>query len=58
MNERMQQFEVGDPTLSVESSWGVEGYVQASFDGVELRAAVYRNWFDNFIYLAATRLRL
>ena len=51
-----QQFEIGDDTLGVESSWGVEPYLQASFGGTNLRIAAFRNWFDDFIFLAATGL--
>jgi len=49
-----QQYEIGDATLSTESSWGAEAYVRGNLGPVELSASVYRNWFDNFIYLAAT----
>lgn len=49
-----QQFELGDPSLAVESSWGVEGYLRGEIGRADLSATVYRNWFDNFIYLAET----
>ncbi len=49
-----QQFEVGDPTLSEESSWGAEGYVRGEIGEVKVNASVYRNWFGDFIYLAGT----
>ena len=49
-----QQFEIGDPDLVTESAWGVEGYVRASLGGSDLRIAVYRNWFDDYIDLVET----
>ncbi|MBH5321656.1 TonB-dependent receptor [Aurantiacibacter sediminis] len=49
-----QNFEIGDPDLDVESAWGIEGYVDASIGPVQLRASVYNNWFDDFIYLMET----
>ncbi|WP_271078821.1 TonB-dependent receptor [Aurantiacibacter sp. MUD61] len=49
-----QQFEVGDPTLDVESSWGMEAYLRGEVGEVKINASVYRNWFGDFIYLAAT----
>ena len=48
-----QQFEVGDPTLGVESSYGVEGYLRGTVGDVQINAAVYRNYFSDFIYLSA-----
>lgn len=50
------QYERGDLNLRREAAWGAEGYVQASAGGADLRLAVYRNWFDAFIYLANTGL--
>ena len=49
-----QQFEIGDDTLGTESSLGAEVYVRGAVGGVQLNASIYRNWFDGFIYLAAT----
>lgn len=49
-----QQFEIGDPALRQETAWGLEGYVRANRDGADFGLAVYRNWFDDFVYLAAT----
>lgn len=49
-----QQFEIGDPTLGKESSWGAEGYVRGEIGEVKVNASVYRNWFGDFIYLAGT----
>ncbi|MGB3796473.1 MAG: TonB-dependent receptor [Alteraurantiacibacter sp.] len=49
-----QQFEVGDPTLVEESSWGTEAYVRGEIGEVKINASVYRNWFGDFIYLSRT----
>ncbi|MDE1468475.1 TonB-dependent receptor [Aurantiacibacter sp. D1-12] len=49
-----QQFEVGDTTLDVESSLGGELYLRGEVGEVKINASVYRNWFDDFIFLAAT----
>ncbi|HWK40536.1 MAG TPA: TonB-dependent receptor [Croceibacterium sp.] len=49
-----QQFEIGDPALGKERAWGVEGYVRGTLGGARFSASVYRNWFDDFIYLAET----
>lgn len=49
-----QQFEVGNPDLDVERSWGAEGYVRGEIGEVKINASIYRNWFDDFIYLVGT----
>ena len=45
-----QSFEVGDPDLVKEKSWGIEGTLSASGDGYSLSASVFRSWFDNYIF--------
>lgn len=49
-----QQFEIGDPTLSKERAWGVEGYLRGTVGPAEVSFAMFKNWFDDFIYLQAT----
>ena len=49
-----QQFEVGNPTLGIESSWGAEGYLRGEVGPVKINASIYRNWFSDFIFLSAT----
>ncbi len=49
-----QQFEIGDPELDKESSWGLEGYLRGDIGGTRLGFSIYRNWFDGFVYLAET----
>jgi iron complex outermembrane receptor protein len=47
-----QQFEVGNPALATERSWGAEAFLRGNVGDVSLSASVYRNWFDGFIFLA------
>lgn len=49
-----QAFEVGDPTLSKESSLGGELYVRAQIPALRLTASLFANRFDNYIFQAAT----
>ena len=49
-----QLYEVGNADLDKERSWGLEGYVRGNLGGARLSASIYRNWFDNFIYLSET----
>lgn len=45
-----QAFEVGDPALSVEKSWGLEATLNAEGDGFSFSASVFRSWFDDYIF--------
>ena len=45
-----QSFEIGDPDLSKEKSWGLEATVNAEGDGFSLSASVFRSWFDDYIF--------
>lgn len=49
-----QQYELGNPALGTESAWGLEGYVRGDIGPAEVQLAVYRNWFDHFVFLADT----
>lgn len=49
-----QQFEIGNPALRQETALGLEGYARANFGGADLGVAIYRTWFDDFVYLQAT----
>ncbi|HEY6817477.1 MAG TPA: TonB-dependent receptor [Croceibacterium sp.] len=49
-----QQFEIGDPDLAQETAWGLEAYARGSMGGADFGLAVYRTWFDDFVYLQAT----
>jgi iron complex outermembrane receptor protein len=45
-----QSFEIGDPDLDKEKSWGLEATVNAEGDGYSLSASVFRSWFDDYIF--------
>ncbi|HEY0598164.1 TonB-dependent receptor, partial [Sphingopyxis sp.] len=49
-----QSFEVGNPNLKRESNWGAEASFKLKTDAFNLSLTGYSNWFDNFIYSAAT----
>lgn len=51
-----QAFEIGDPFLDTETALGLEAFVRGRIGGVQLNAAVYQSWFDNYIYLVDTGL--
>jgi iron complex outermembrane receptor protein len=45
-----QAFEVGDPGLALEKSWGLEATLSAEGDGYSLSASLYRSWFSDYIF--------
>jgi iron complex outermembrane receptor protein len=45
-----QSFEIGDPGLTKERSWGLEGTLSASGDGYSFGASVFRSWFKDYIF--------
>ena len=49
-----QAFEIGDPNLRKEKSWGVEAYLRAQLGPVRLRVSAYANWFDDYIFQTDT----
>ncbi|MEW4449225.1 TonB-dependent receptor [Qipengyuania sp. JC766] len=49
-----QQFEIGDPDLQTESAWGAEAFVRGRIGPASLSLSVFKNWFDNYIYLQDT----
>ena len=49
-----QSYEVGDPDFSTEKAVGLEGFVRTETPGFSLSAAVYANWFNDYIYDTAT----
>ncbi|MCP5395167.1 MAG: TonB-dependent receptor [Sphingomonadaceae bacterium] len=51
-----QAYEVGDPGLSKESAWGLEGYVRGRLGLADISFAVFKNWFSDYIYLSETGL--
>jgi iron complex outermembrane receptor protein len=49
-----QAFEIGDPDLGVETSWGGEVYLRIDRRNHALGLTAFANRFDDFIYEAAT----
>ncbi|HYD12235.1 MAG TPA: TonB-dependent receptor [Allosphingosinicella sp.] len=49
-----QSFEVGDPDLGVERSWGIEATLRGSGNGYSLSASVFHSWFDGYIFETPT----
>lgn len=49
-----QSFEVGDPNLDTERSWGLEATLRGSGRGYSLSASVFHSWFDGYIYETPT----
>src|SRR5690606_10455092 len=53
-----QQYEIGNPELRQETAWGLEGYARARFGGADLGLSIYGTWFDVFVYLHATGVKI
>jgi iron complex outermembrane receptor protein len=51
-----QAFEIGDPTLTTEGAWGLEGFVRGQIGPAKLNLAMFKSWFDDYIYLNETGL--
>jgi iron complex outermembrane recepter protein len=51
-----QSFEIGDPDLSKERSWGLEATLSAEGENYSVSASVFRSWFDDYIFERATGL--
>ncbi len=49
-----QQYEIGNPALGKEGSWGLEGFLRGALGPATISASIYHNWFDDFIYLSET----
>jgi iron complex outermembrane receptor protein len=49
-----QAYEIGDPDLRKEKSWGGEFYVRGEAGPLDLSASVFANRFDDYIYETAT----
>jgi len=45
-----QAFEIGDPDLTTERSWGLEASLRLSGAGYSLSGSVFGSWFDGYIY--------
>jgi iron complex outermembrane recepter protein len=51
-----QSFEVGDPTLAKEKSWGLEGFIRGDARDYSFGVSVFASRFDDYIYEAETGL--
>jgi iron complex outermembrane receptor protein len=51
-----QAFEVGDPVLAKEKSWGLDAFVRGTAGGATFSLGAFASWFDNYIYEAETGL--
>lgn len=49
-----QAYEIGDPTLGSEKAWNAEIYARYDSTNVDATLTVYSNWFNGFIFEAAT----
>jgi iron complex outermembrane receptor protein len=49
-----QSFEVGNPNLRKEKSWGVEAVLNGSGEGYSFSASVFHSWFQNYIFERGT----
>ena len=49
-----QAFEIGKVDLASEKSWGAEAYLRYDSSYFDVSATVYANWFDDYIFDAAT----
>jgi iron complex outermembrane receptor protein len=49
-----QAFEIGDPNLDTESAWGLEAYARGSIGAGTFSLAVFKQWFDDYIFLEET----
>jgi iron complex outermembrane receptor protein len=46
-----QAFEIGDPDLDTERAWGLEAYARGSIGAGTFNLTVFRQWFENYIFL-------
>jgi iron complex outermembrane receptor protein len=49
-----QSFEIGNPDLAKEKSWGIEGTLNGEGEGYSFSASVYQSRFDDYIFERAT----
>lgn len=48
-----QAYEIGNPNLRKENSWGAEANLRFKNERASLSLTAYSNWFDNFIFADA-----
>ena len=51
-----QAFEIGDADLRTERAWGLEAYARGEIGAGTFNLAVFKQWFDNYIFLEETGL--
>ena len=51
-----QSFEIGDPGLAKEKSWGLEGFIRGDARDYSLGVSVFASRFSDYIYEAETGL--
>jgi iron complex outermembrane receptor protein len=49
-----QSFEVGDPDIGLERSWGLEATLHGAGEGYSLNASLFHSWFNGYIYETPT----
>ena len=49
-----QAFEIGNPDLATERAWGLEAYARGNIGAGTFNFTVFRQWFDNYIFLEET----
>ncbi|HEV7659428.1 MAG TPA: TonB-dependent receptor [Allosphingosinicella sp.] len=49
-----QSFEIGDPDLGTERSWGLEATLHGSGADYSFSASIFHSWFDGYIYETPT----
>lgn len=49
-----QAFEIGNPDLETESAWGLEAYARGNIGAGTFNFTVFKQWFDNYIFLEET----
>ncbi|HYJ51886.1 MAG TPA: TonB-dependent receptor [Allosphingosinicella sp.] len=49
-----QAFQIGDPDLSTERSWGLEATLHRTGDAFSFSASLFHSWFDGYIFERAT----
>jgi iron complex outermembrane receptor protein len=49
-----QAFEIGDPDLDTERAWGIEAYARGQLGAGTFNFTVFKQWFDNYIFLEET----
>ena len=51
-----QAFEIGDADLRTERAWGLEAYARGQLGEGTFNLTVFKQWFDNYIFLEETGL--